>query len=279
MNRSAFGLIAAPLVAAVFLAVNARAAQNDFDFDSGAIFNTFQDSGRGLAVPMRETDPSALEIDLDSVEIKELGSGFELLGQKPGGGQIDFPIIGPKPGGKIPSPAPKAITPERVINIGKSVWDFIKESKPIIDTTNLYANAVPHGITDWTQLGGWGAPKTTLYSFSAKNKSGKKVVDVTYIILRTGRGNYKGTGQYLTGVSAIPIKIEVGWGYKFTMGLEVPSVSNVGTAEHPIAGMTLHANWTIENNFKATRGAGIYYLRGDGLFQQIAAPEGVKRVD
>lgn len=270
-------------LAVALAAAAAPAADAAFDFDrglprpEGVLATLAQDEAPDS--PEGKQLLSLVDIDAGSIRIRELPRGYRALGEP----EVTLPVVPPpgpaKPGSgqeppRLPPPPGSggAVDFEKVLNIGQRIWKFIEDNKPKIETASFYANAVPSGIAHWTQLEGWGEPESTLYSFTAKNKNGATVVDVTYIILRTPQGRYKGTGRYLNGVTALPVKVNVSWGYKFSMSVDVPSVSNVGTAEAPVAGMTLNLAWTIENNFKVTKGAGIYYLQGDGMFKQLASP-------
>jgi len=160
----------------------------------------------------------------------------------------------------------------RIINIAERVWTFIEKNKPIVEIGSHYANAIPASITHWDQLSEWNTPETTVYRFHAKNAYGMTMVDVTYAVLRTTGGKFNGKGRYLNGVTVMPIRVDVSWGYKLTMGVEIPTVSNVGTSEDPIAGMTANLTWSIETVVKTSRGTGVYYVRGDGQFKEVASP-------
>lgn len=237
-------------------------------------------------------DAGYYEIDPASIEHKEIAGRYAIKAEEdifipvgpPEGGTIGIPEAAP-PGKPLPEPGKPLPAPtlpgrpggqdinwDKVVNIGERIWKFIEANKPVINAASRYASAVPEGITHWMQLEKWDKPANTLYSFSAKNKAGKKVVDVTYMVLRTTGGSKDGKGKYLTGVTVLPISITALWGFSFDMDAEVPSVSNVGTAEDPVAGMTLHLKWKIKNNFKESQGAGVYYLQGDGEFRQLAGP-------
>ena len=162
---------------------------------------------------------------------------------------------------------------DHIINIGRKIWTIIDENKPVVDIKTQYASAVPEGITHWSQLSGWDTPAATVYGFTAKNAYGGKMVDVRYAVTRTTGGGFKGKGRYLTGVTVEPLRVEVGWGYRFTMTAEVPSVTNADkTGENPLAGMMVSLKWRIQTPLKDAQGTGVYYVRGDGLFVEVGGP-------
>jgi len=163
---------------------------------------------------------------------------------------------------------------EKVINTGQKVFNVIAANKPVVDITVNYANAIPQGITHWTQMQGWQMPLSKTFRLTAKNVLGATVVDVKYQVLATYGGNYKGKGQYLTGVSVQPLAINVGWGYTLNYTCEVPdsTVSNAGTEENPLAAMNLILKWKVSTALKEMDGRDVYYVRGDGRLEQMGSP-------
>jgi hypothetical protein len=120
-------------------------------------------------------------------------------------------------------------------------------------------------------MGGWQPPEGTIYNLTAKNGYGIKVVDVQYEVLRTYGGSYDGKGKYLTAVTVAAPKVDVLWGYHFTMATSVPdtSVVNVGTSQDPVAGMMVTLNWHISTPIKDSQGQGLYFLQGDGVYKEV----------
>ncbi|MFH2202424.1 MAG: hypothetical protein ABIJ96_04880 [Elusimicrobiota bacterium] len=193
-------------------------------------------------------DVADFTIDADSVRIRRIGT-------------VEEPP---------PADAP-SIDPGMIINIGKAIWQIIEANRPVVDVKQSYATAVPSGITHWTQLAGWSKPQATLYEFTAKNLKGEKMITMTYQVLRTIGGQYDGKGAYLTGVSIQPMLLEASWGTKFFLEASVPpeSVANVGTDDEPIASMLLTLRWKLQSTMSEKRGAKLFYLQGDGFFQEI----------
>jgi hypothetical protein len=163
---------------------------------------------------------------------------------------------------------------EKIINIAEKIWSIIEKNAPVVNINTQYATAVPDGITAWTQLQSWSRPRTYTYGFYAENLYGVTVLDVKYKVAYTYGGNYNGKGKYLTGVTVIPEKVDLAWGYKFSMKAQVPdsTVVNVGTHTDPKAAMQLKLNWTISTAIKSSDGTSVYYIEGDGGFAEIASP-------
>lgn len=203
-------------------------------------------------------DPGYFTIDEKTIAVENLGP------------TVSPREITPPPGG----PDAGTVDPSVIINIAAKIWDIIVKNKPVVDIQTQYATALPEGIKTWGQLESWKPPQGTIYGFTAKNAYGVKVIDVRYQVLRTYGGSYKGKGRYLTAVTVEPLRVDVAWGYKFSLKAEVPDVSiiNVGTAENPLAGMTATLKWRIETPVKDSQGKGIYFMQGDGFYKEIGGP-------
>ena len=201
-----------------------------------------------------QADPAKYIIDPDSIRIERIQEAApeQAAGAvKPSAVEVD-----------------PAVVIDQIINIGQKVWEIVEKNKPVVNVTTTYAAAVPQGITTWDQLTGWKEPKARTYGFYAKNLYGMTVIDVKYQVEMTYGGSYKGKGRYLTGVTVAPLKVDVAWGYKFSMDAAVPSVTNVGTSDDPVAAMLANLHWQISTTLKDSQGTAVYYMQGTGAFRE-----------
>lgn len=166
------------------------------------------------------------------------------------------------------------VSVEKIINIAQKLWKIIEANKPVVNINTKYATAYPEGVTSASQLSSWKKPKTYAYGFYAENLFGMTMINCVYKVSYTYDGAYKAVGKYLTGVTVIPTRIEVGWGYTFSMAASVPdsTVANVGTSAAPLASMQLVLNWKMATILKESDGTSVYYIQGNGLFEEIASP-------
>jgi len=166
------------------------------------------------------------------------------------------------------------VTVEKIVNIASKVWQIIKDNAPVVNIDTKYATAYPEGITAATQLAGWSRPKSYVYGFYAENLYGSTTIDVKYKVTYTYNGSYKGKGKYLTAVTVVPEKAQVSWGYRFHMSASVPdsTIANVGSDTDPVAAMQLKLNWTMASALKQVDGTSVYYVEGNGYFEEIASP-------
>ena len=160
---------------------------------------------------------------------------------------------------------------DQIVNLVDKVFTLIAKNQPVVDINVNYANAVPYGISHWTQLQGWKTPAVKRYQLTYKNPYGAKVVDITYQLHYTYGGNYNGVGQFLTGVTVEPIKVSTAWGYNVDMTAEVPdsTIVNVGTAENPVAGMQVQLKYKIHTIVSDVHEKVIFYVQGNGLVKNL----------
>jgi len=170
---------------------------------------------------------------------------------------------------------------DKIVNIGSKVWDMVIANKPVVKVENKYATALPMGVKNAGELSGWSKPRSYLISFYFENLYGIDVIRVSYKVTYVYGGSYGGKGKYLAGVWAIPVNIEVMWGFSFNMQAYVPdaTVVNVGTSSNPIAALQLKVSWSASSLLKEIDGTGVYYIQGDGYFEEIASPFRGTRTD
>lgn len=163
---------------------------------------------------------------------------------------------------------------ESIVNIAQKVWAIIRANSPVAHLETKYATAYPAGITAASQLSSWSRPKAYTYGFQAKNAYGSVMVKSQYKAIFTYGGTYKGKGKYLTGVTVTPTSTNVSAGYKFYMSASVPdsTIVNIGTDADPQAALQLRLAWKIVTLVKESDGNSMYYVQGDGLFEELAGP-------
>lgn len=163
---------------------------------------------------------------------------------------------------------------DTIINIAAKVWHIIQANVPVANINTKYATAYPQGVTAAAQLAQWAKPKSYVYGFYAENVYGGVMIDCKYKVSFTYNGAYKGVGKYLTAVNVTPTVASVAWGYKFYMSASVPdsTVTNVGTDKDPVAAMQMKLTWKMATFLKEVNGTSIYYVQGDGYYNEIANP-------
>ncbi|MBI4351798.1 MAG: hypothetical protein HY550_10180 [Elusimicrobia bacterium] len=207
--------------------------------------------------------PNYFTINPDSISLR-----LEEVVEEPDMNYVKMSETPPKDGANI------LVTIDQIINIASKVWNVIQNNAPVVNIETKYATAYPEGVTAASQLAQWSRPKSYVYGFYAENLWGSVMIDCKYKVSMAYNGSYKGKGKYLTAVAVIPTTVSVGWGYKFYMSAAVPdsTVANVGTHLDPVAAMQLKLSWKMATALKEIDGTSVYYVQGDGFYEEIANP-------
>ena len=189
-------------------------------------------------------------------------------------------------GGVSPAPAtgiPGVVNPyvetiDKIVNLGKKIFDIIKENQPVVNISVDYANAVPDGedaggTLHWTHLQNWSEPRAVTYEVRARNIFGVTLAKVIYQVVYTYGGDYYGRGQFLTAVSVQPLYVTSS-GFNIDLSCEVPdmTVNNIGTSEDPIAALQLNFQVRMANFMKEINSRFVYYIKGTGECREIGSP-------
>ncbi|MEK6626893.1 MAG: hypothetical protein AABY86_18155, partial [Bdellovibrionota bacterium] len=118
-------------------------------------------------------------------------------------------------------------------------------------------------------LSGWSAPKAIGYRVTYKNLYGMEVIAFTYSIAFQPGGQFNGKGAYIAGASVTANDVSVAWGFDFSAKSEVVAITNRGTRENPVAGLTLKISYIAKTVFKDIRNSYNYHLTGNGALYQI----------
>jgi hypothetical protein len=159
---------------------------------------------------------------------------------------------------------------DNIINFGKNFWALIEANKAIVNITSDRANAIPQGISSWEHMQEWKAPNSRLFHVTYTNFFGMNVVDFTFRLIYTYGGTVNGKGHYLTQIGVIPAELLVRSGYAFNVNVSVPSITNAGTSESPMAAAEILVSWSLDNYAKHIEGSQSFYIRGDGYFENMS---------
>lgn len=157
---------------------------------------------------------------------------------------------------------------DQVINVGQKIWNVISLGQPVVNLKLDSANALPKGITCWTQLQGWNVPKSKLYRIQYESL-GRTAADLTFRVVSIAGGNYNGKGKYITNASVQVANLQVNWLYTFNVQAEIPMVFNQGTSEDPVAALQLNVNVKLDSKLSHKEQTLSFFLTGDGKITPI----------
>lgn len=216
------------------------------------------------------------EVRIEKVDVQdvEFNSSFfrdyqNDCSSTPGVKELYASEITPKP---VPKPAPKPIpsadptgefTLDQIINIGKSIWTFLQDNKPVVTTKTFYAHALPRGLQCWDDLENWQRPRSEVYRARYLNGFGFEVITLEFRLVYTYGGQVNSVGRYITNATIQFGRLDVSWGFKVNADVEVPLVVNVGSKASPVAGMQISVRWRASGLNQVERTAS-FFLYGDG---------------
>lgn len=162
---------------------------------------------------------------------------------------------------------------DALIAVGKKVYPIIEAGKPIINSQLPVTHVIPNNTNgndfDFTlsQMENWKMPKSKSYEIVYKNVYGFEVISFTYTIHFQYGGSFEGAGKYLTGVFVSASNLYVSWGFEFSATTEIVSLTNHGTLDNPVAGLTLKLDWVAKNVLNESRSSRTFHVNGNGEFQ------------
>jgi len=171
--------------------------------------------------------------------------------------------------------APKVINPFRermltsfvdisgIVNLGKLFFDVIRRNQPVINVRYDYANALPKGVSDASMMGNFSNLQVRSFRAFAKNIYGMTLYDVMYSVVHQYWGSYQGKGKYLHTVTVLPHTIRAVTGYTVDMTVGEVAAINAGTAEEPVASLTMSMHFRAYSIFHRLEVNDVFQFRGD----------------
>uniref|UniRef100_A0A7S3DDQ8 Uncharacterized protein n=1 Tax=Palpitomonas bilix TaxID=652834 RepID=A0A7S3DDQ8_9EUKA len=156
------------------------------------------------------------------------------------------------------------IDPSIIWAIGKALWDFIEDNKPVADITTDWGGAVPDGVKDWTLLdqwkdGSWTSDEGKPWKFRFKNFLGIDMGAVEWMWSYKFGGQYNNSGQFLTLAMPIIKKVDVDVTEKVECTTKVWNPVNYGSTADPVGGVDLELDCKYSDPVK-TSGVGCHIV-------------------
>lgn len=158
---------------------------------------------------------------------------------------------------------------DQIINIGKKIFAVVNAGRPVVNINLDSANALPKGLTCWSDLSGWKAPQSRVYSIQYENALGMTIVDYTYRVTFTAGGSADGVGKYIANATFQPANVSVGWGFQLDANAVVPSVFNTGTKKNPVAGMQMNMEWKVTSPLSHEQATETYFVSGKNKLVEL----------
>jgi hypothetical protein len=156
-----------------------------------------------------------------------------------------------------------------IVTIGEKIIEIVKAGKPVVNVTRDTIAAVPGGVSSWTQLSGWQAPITKVYSLTAENNLGMTIVDMRLKVSANTGGGIDGKGKFIANLVVVPSSIYVLWGFNADVSSSHQEALNMGQSDNPIAGMGFDINYKYSSPLFVQQGTQSYFVTGDGVISAV----------
>merc|ERR1712048_1135879 len=157
------------------------------------------------------------------------------------------------------------VTPDQIVEIGKVVYQAVKDNQPVINVATDWAGAVPKGITNWADMENWETPvKSQPFKIEFRNGVGLMLTNFEWTFAWKYGGSYQGVGNYVTQAG---IQISDAYGYLSEhLDVSVQSLNplNYGSVAGPVAGIDIIVSVTSHGLFKRTTKTCTMTVKGDG---------------
>jgi len=167
-------------------------------------------------------------------------------------------------------PPPQNIDISTIITIGKTVWEIIKDGKPVVDYKDDWAGAIPKGVS-WTDLEGFKDYRWGPFGWDFNNILGMDNVKFSWNFIWSCKGSYNGHGSFIMNAGASIIEIYAAWGYTVNVNVSVDKTPvNYGTKVDPIAGIAVEVTLDLKSVLQSFTERCRVSLRGDCSAAQVS---------
>lgn len=151
---------------------------------------------------------------------------------------------------------------DKIVNLGKKVWNVIENGRPVLNVETEYANALPAGVRA-ENLEKFSSLQFRSFRHYGVNLYGVTVYDVTYTLAHRYGGQFDGRGAYIESATVLPQNVHVLWGYNVNFKVANVSTVNLGTTENPIASIAMETGLKIKTVVQEIQIRNLHEFRGD----------------
>jgi len=162
---------------------------------------------------------------------------------------------------------------DKLIEIGKQVWEIVKAGKPVVDYKNDWAGCIPQGA-DWMDMEGFKDMTFGPFGWTFKNAVGVANVNFKWHFAYSCKGSYNGHGAFLLNVGTAIEEIYAAWGYTVDVKATVDShPTNYGTKVDPIAGLAVEVTMEVKTVLQSFTERCRVSIHGDCTAQILACDQ------
>jgi len=198
---------------------------------------------------------------------------------RPAFGAVEAPhavptyLEGTQKGEPLPKKQLDDIDIDKLIEIGKQIWEVVKAGKPVVDYQNDWAGCIPEGA-GWMDMEGFKDMTYGPFAWVFKNTFGTTNVNFKWHFTYSCKGSYNGHGAFLMNVGTAIEEIYAAWGYTVDVNATVDSKpTNYGTKVDPIAGLAVEVTMNVKTVLQSFTERCRVSIRGDCTAQILACDQ------
>ena len=164
---------------------------------------------------------------------------------------------------RVKAPLREDIDIDKLIAIGKKIWEIVKAGQPVVDYKNDWAGVVPKNV-EWMDLEGFKDMTWGPFGWTFKNTFGMTTVEFKFHFSFSCKGSYNGHGGFLMNVGTAIEKIYAAWGFTVNINALVDqNPINYGTKIDPVAGLAIEVTLEVKSVIQSFTERCRVTVRGD----------------
>lgn len=161
-----------------------------------------------------------------------------------------------------------------VVGLGKEVYELVQLGKPVVNVDTAPISVLPMNLDKTApvaalELTEWKQPVVKKYRIKVKNYLGMTAIDFRWKLIFSPGGKYNDNGAFITGAIIKPEFVNVAYAYDLNVNYKLQSISNIGTAEAPIAQAIIDLDFKIETVMQTTIRSQSYLIDGFGRLKSL----------
>lgn len=161
------------------------------------------------------------------------------------------------------------IPADELVAVGKEVWKFVEDNKPVVNINTDYTGAVPKNVSNWRQLSGWKNTEKGPYKISWINGFNTETVSINFKWSDSYGGSFNNKGKYVTQAGPVIGSIHVAWGYTVNVDVKAFNPINIGSEENPIGQIDVELTSRISTILRDSINNCRVRFLGDGRIRNV----------
>lgn len=164
-----------------------------------------------------------------------------------------------------------------LVALGKEIYPLVEKGRPVVTSDFKGFSVLPRLggegqnvlFPEFYEMENWWSPGFSRYEVDLKNIYGLSMVRFVFSVHYQPGGTYEGKGKYLTNVAVVLDELLVRWGFDFSAKVKLVGITNLGTKENQVAGLTLQVEYVAKSVMNEFQNASRFFVSGDGVIKKL----------